>query len=260
MPPTPTTQQMGERHEKDVAEVLGGTMTRGSGNGIDKGDGAHHHDAAFAFRWDAKSTKGKQIAVTAAMLEKIIEQAGGERPALPLRWYGNEMLTKVLHDWIAVKLADFSELLADARETAALREQVKSLRAANASLEAYNTQAGEIISRQRRELETPGPVVLPLGDSPAPAPVVPGYLPRLPWTIIHIVNTPGGPQYSGFHYDAQGHQQTFDIFSVRVERSLGSSNRPRLIVNDTRVSHGTVYVDGKTETLACESDPGIEVG
>lgn len=252
MPPTPTTTDMGHRHEADVAEALGMVMTRGSGSGADKGDAAHHHDLPFAFRIDAKSTKGKQIAVTLQMLAKLREQAGGERPALPLRWYANEALTKVAEDWIAVTLADFSELVAEARETAALREQVKSLHAANASLEAYNVQAGEIITRQRQELEAPQPA--------APAPVVPGYIPRLPWTIIHIVNTPGGPQYAGFHYDAQGHQQTFDIFSVRVERSLGSSNRPRLIVNDTRVSHGAVYVDGKAETLACESNPEIEVG
>src|SRR5690348_13915581 len=120
MPPTPPTQQMGERHEKDVAEALGMVTTPGSGNGKDKGDAHHHHDTPFAFRMDAKSTKGKQIAVTLAMLEKLREQAGGERPALPLRWYANEALTKVAEDWIAVTLMDFSELVADARDWAAL--------------------------------------------------------------------------------------------------------------------------------------------
>lgn len=255
MPPTPTTTDMGHRHEADVAEALGMGMTRGSGSGADKGDAAHHHDLPFAFRADCKSTKGKQIAVTLAMLEKLREQAGGERPALPLRWYANEALTKVAEDWVAITLADISELIADARETAALREQVKSLRTANASLEAYNVQAGEIISRQRRELQTP------LAANPGQqALATPGFVPKLPWTIIHTVHTDSGAKNAGLYYDVMGMQTTVDVRSVRVERSLGGSNRPRLIVNDTKVTEGALYVDGKVRVVVSASDRSIEMG
>ena len=301
MPPTPPTQQMGERHEKDVAEALGMTKTRGSGNGHEKGDASHHHDLPFAFRMDAKSTRGKQIAVTRAMLEKLREQAGGERPALPLRWYANEALTEVAEDWIAVTLMDFSELLLDARswaeliealalahpvdggpvtgtqiarmvldwrsrmneceqadnggELARLREEVKSLRTASASLEAYNAQAGDIIRRLRDDLATRQ---VPVPDNGRPS--LPGYIPLLPWTVVHQVHTPGGVVNSGMHFNAEGHQATFDVRSVRVERSLGSGNRPRLIVNDTIVRQGAVYVDGFLQTQVCEGNREIEVG
>lgn len=256
MPPTPTTTDMGHRHEAAVAEALGMAMTRGSGNGADKGDAAHHHDLPFAFRIDAKSTKGKQIAVTLAMLEKLREQAGGERPALPLRWYANEALTKVAEDWIAVTLADFSELIADARETAALREQVKSLRAANASLEAYNVQAGEIISRQRRELETP---LAPSGG-PAQSLATPGFVPHLPWTIVHSVHSGGTVKNAGLHYAEDGIQTTFAVSTVVVERSLGSSNRPKLMVNGTQVREGALYVDGIVRVVASRQNRDIEMG
>lgn len=302
MPPTPTTTDMGHRHEADVAEALGMAMTRGSGNGADKGDAAHHHDLPFAFRIDAKSTKGKQIAVTLAMLAKLREQAGGERPALPLRWYANEALTKVAEDWIAVTLADFSELIADARDWAALvhrlalawpaesppitgdqvaalvlewrdrmnkaersdaggelarlQEEVKSLRAANASLTAYNQQAGEIIGLQRREVETP---LAPSGSG-AQALATPGFVPHLPWTIVHSVHSGGTVKNAGLHYAEDGIQTTFAVSTVVVERSLGSSNRPKLMVNGTQVREGALYVDGIVRVVASRQNRDIEMG
>jgi hypothetical protein len=67
----------------------------------------------FAFAWDGKSTLGKSVGVSRVMWEKAKEQAGGERPALPLRFYDNERLD-VGEDLIVLGLDDFAELLAAA--------------------------------------------------------------------------------------------------------------------------------------------------
>jgi len=109
--------RMGELHELHVAEVLGGRRARGSGNQWDDpGDGRHDHTKdMFAFAWDCKSTTGLSITITDKIIDKITDQAGGERPAIPLRWYGNQALTLVDQDWIAVRLDDFEELLLAAR-------------------------------------------------------------------------------------------------------------------------------------------------
>ena len=104
-----------KRHETDVAERLGGRKTRGSGSQWhDKGDGRNEHFGSFPFAWDCKSTQRQSISVTLAMLEKIIEEAHGDRPALPLRFYSNARLD-VAQDWIVVKLDDFTEILETAR-------------------------------------------------------------------------------------------------------------------------------------------------
>jgi hypothetical protein len=282
MPPTPTTQRMGELHEEHTAEVLGGRKTKASGSQwTDPADGAHHHDDLFAFRWDGKSTKGKSISVTIDMLEKIIEQAGGERPALPLRWYGNDALTEVLHDWIAVKDVDFSELLAAAKAWAKVLRRLNNPGAdpgevAEMALSARDKETA--LGRLSEELELlqaeMGPLRTRLGQAEEwkvahlqvqaggieNTPAVPGYIPMLPWTVIHSVHTAGTVKNSGLDYNAQGHQRTFDVESVRVERSPNSANRPRLIVNDLRVMRGALYVDGVLRTLVCRDNREIEVG
>lgn len=271
MPPIPTTQRMGELHEQHVARALVGLKTRASGAGVDKGDGAHHHDDPFAFRWDAKSTKGKQIAITLAMIEKICEQAGGERPAIPLRWYGNEALTEVLEDWIAVKLVDFSELLTAAQEgqewmercDQALREGYERGQERDRLQEQLDLQRAEMAplrTRLAQAEEWKETQVQVQAGAVANTPAVPGYVPMLPWTVVHAVHTAGTVKHSGIHYDDMGHQQTFDVGEVRVERSPNSANRPRLIVNTVRVAQGALYVDGVLRALVCSSNREIEVG
>jgi hypothetical protein len=290
MPPTPTTAEMGERHVRHVAEVLGAHTTKASGaTATDKADGAHHHDLPFAFRFDGKSTKGQQIAVTLAMVEKICEQAGGERPALPLRWYGNGMLTQVLADWIAVQLVDFAEVLASARAWAEVvrrlndpladpgdvAERAMSVRDKDAALQRIaesNESQGDIIGalaeendQLRERLEAANAwKVTQAQIQPDPrvlgGPAIPGYIPVLPWTVIHQVHTAGTVKNGGVHYDERGYQSTFSAGEVRVERSPGSTNRPRLMVNNVRVPKGAMYVDGVLRVLVCDSNREIEVG
>jgi hypothetical protein len=68
----------------------------------------------YAFAWDGKSTLGRSIGVSLSMWDKAVEQAGGERPMLGLRFYANERLD-VLRDLVVVNAYDMSEMLAELR-------------------------------------------------------------------------------------------------------------------------------------------------
>lgn len=118
-----TTHKMGQRHEEDLAEVLGGRMTRGSGNQWrDATDGKHDGSQMYSLAWDGKSTLGKSISITREMWAKLVEQAEAFIPALPLRFYADQRLTKVAIDLIALPLESFAEILADANTLAKIRE------------------------------------------------------------------------------------------------------------------------------------------
>lgn len=103
-------KKMSDVHEKFLAKLFGGRMSRGSGNQWrEPADGRHNHHDAYAFAWDGKSTQGTSISITRAMVDKIVEQAGGERPMIGLRWYDNHALD-VAYDWVAVRAEDLSEM------------------------------------------------------------------------------------------------------------------------------------------------------
>jgi len=110
------TRAMSDKHEKDLAELLGGRVTPGSGNGwANPMDVRQHRYDPFAFALDGKSTLAASMSVTREMWEKAQEQAGGERPGLPLRFYDTERLAVGL-DLIVISLDDFAELLDAARK------------------------------------------------------------------------------------------------------------------------------------------------
>lgn len=121
-----TTRDLSDKHEAYLADLLGGRRTRGSGNQFnDQMDGRQHRfDGPVAFAWDGKATTGKSISVSLAMWEKAVEQAGGERAALALRWYLNERLTEAV-DLITVSADDFAELLELAHEGALARKRAQ---------------------------------------------------------------------------------------------------------------------------------------
>lgn len=106
------TKEMGDRHEAFLQEVLGGRRTRGSGNQwTNQMDGRHNRMVdPFAFAWDGKSTLGLSVPVTRAMWGKAVDQAGGERPMLGLRFYANQRLDVDL-DLVVVSAYDMSEML-----------------------------------------------------------------------------------------------------------------------------------------------------
>lgn len=109
-------QVMGDLHEQHLAETLGMRQTAGSGNQWrDPIDARHNRlDSEYAFAVDGKSTLAKSISITRAMWEKAVEQAGGERPMLGLRFY-DDGARKVHADLAACDLLDFAELLEAAR-------------------------------------------------------------------------------------------------------------------------------------------------
>ncbi|MFJ4902817.1 hypothetical protein [Streptomyces sp. NPDC088727] len=117
-------QGMGDHHENHLAETLGMRQTRGSGNQWrDQMDAKHDRTSTqYAFAVDGKSTLAKSISISRDMWAKAVEQAGGERPMLGLRFYDTAAL-KVHADLVACDLLDFAELL----QAASLWEQAKPI-------------------------------------------------------------------------------------------------------------------------------------
>lgn len=105
-------RRMSDKHETDVAMWLGGRKSKGSGNQHnDQMDGrTNRYQNRFAWAWDCKATRGQSVSVSLKMLDKAIEQAGGERPLIPLRFYANDRLTEH-RDVFVVDKDDFLELL-----------------------------------------------------------------------------------------------------------------------------------------------------
>lgn len=106
-------KKMSLKHERDIADALGLRVQPGSGNQwANQGDAAGDRTRQrFAFTFDCKATRGESIGVSASMWSKIEEQSGGERPALALRWYGDDRLSIIRHDLVVVSLDDFVEVL-----------------------------------------------------------------------------------------------------------------------------------------------------
>lgn len=105
-------KKMGDKHEADITERLeGARLSAGSGNQwrnpMDSRQDRYADPLAVAA--DCKSTLGKSIGVSRAMWNKAKEQAHGERPILPLRFYADERLTVDI-DLVAMSLADYEEL------------------------------------------------------------------------------------------------------------------------------------------------------
>jgi hypothetical protein len=106
------TKRMADAHEEFLVGLFGGRCTPGSGNQFNRQmDGRQNHlDQPIAFAWDGKSTMGQSIGVSRPMWSKAIEQAHGERPMLPLRFYDTERLDVGL-DLAVVNIHDLAELL-----------------------------------------------------------------------------------------------------------------------------------------------------
>lgn len=120
--------KMGSEHVEGLAAVIGGRVTRGSGNQWDDPIDARQdrHNEEFAFAAEGKSTLGQSISFSRDLIAKAREQAGGERPLIGLRFYRTEDLREVDEDWAAILLADLAELLDAARERDSLRVQLEA--------------------------------------------------------------------------------------------------------------------------------------
>jgi hypothetical protein len=108
--------EMAAQHERWIAATLGGRKTKASGSQWnDPCDVRENRYAdSYAFAYDGKSTRGKSVSVTRDMLKKLVEQAGGERPMLPIRFYDDDRLRRY-EDWVLLRADDFQELRDGAR-------------------------------------------------------------------------------------------------------------------------------------------------
>ena len=104
---------MSKDHEADITTRLGGRQTRGSGNQWHGPmDGRNdRYCKIFAFAWDCKATRGESIGVGRRMWAKAVNQANGERPCLPIRFYRNDRLTEIDPDLVVLDFNDFEEML-----------------------------------------------------------------------------------------------------------------------------------------------------
>jgi hypothetical protein len=78
--------------------------------------------------------------------------------------------------------------------------------------------------------------------------------------VVYQVRLDGRIESSGLHYAEDGQVTPFEVGTVRVERSIGSDNRPRLVVNEMRVPDGDLYTDGVLVARTCHDDPSVEAG
>ncbi len=122
-------KDMGDQHEAHVNQRVRFRGTPGSGNQWkDPADGRHNRMlSAYAFAYDGKSTCAKSIGVSRTMWAKIVEQAGGERPMLALRFYADYTLRGPSTDLAVTDLDDFAELLDAARLWEQARQLLKAL-------------------------------------------------------------------------------------------------------------------------------------
>jgi hypothetical protein len=119
------TKAMGDRHEADAAKWFSGRRARGSGNQFNNpADGRQsRYRNLFAFAWDCKSTRGASLSVSRKGWAKLRDQAGGERPMMPLRFYDTDTLQVGL-DLAVVDMDDLRELVTAVED---LRVQVDAL-------------------------------------------------------------------------------------------------------------------------------------
>lgn len=285
MPPSPPTQQMGEKHEEYLARVNGGTRTRASGSQwFDQGDGRSNHDEPFAFCWDGKSTLGKSISVSREMLAKIREQAQGERPQVGLRFYGNANLDDVDEDWVAVPGDDWEEVLASARAWTVLetalgsisRDDVAALILKAGTVEGLRRSLADVhealldAQKALEERDQALAEALALADSghgggtAVPENMV-RFVPRLPWTVIQMSpkserrGSAGDPVATVTYYGPDGGMKLHLAGTVRIQRSM--ANRPQVFVDEGRYRDADVYdAEGHLIARVCDDDTSIEAG
>lgn len=112
-----TTRAMSDKHEKFLAELIGGRRTPGSGNGFaNQMDVRNDSREDYALALDGKSTMSRSITVTLDMIEKGIEQAHECQAGFALRFYHDDRLNRST-DLILIDAGFFADLLYTARSS-----------------------------------------------------------------------------------------------------------------------------------------------
>jgi hypothetical protein len=105
---------MSNRHEADVAALLGARVTKSSGNQFNDQMDGRHDEGSWRFAFDGKATFGQSIGVSRAMWDKAVDQSHGARPLLPLRFYDDWRLNGGL-DLVVADLNDLAEMIEELR-------------------------------------------------------------------------------------------------------------------------------------------------
>jgi hypothetical protein len=108
---------MGDRHEADIAEWIGGVQQKASGSQWQSQMDAVNGEKStpFPLAADGKSTMKGSISVTLEMWKKAVEQTFGKIPTVWLRWYRDENLREVELDLVVIGRREFVEILDAAR-------------------------------------------------------------------------------------------------------------------------------------------------
>lgn len=104
-----------QRHEREVAALLGGQMIPRSGAGAEKLDVRVSSDENGWFSWlvSCKSTTSRGVRITDQMLEEAEVQASllgpHARPMLAVRLY-DPTGRRVRYDWVGLRIDDWAEV------------------------------------------------------------------------------------------------------------------------------------------------------
>ena len=119
------TTKMAQRHEEFLAGLFDGRLTRGSGSTwVDQTDGKHRIGSrTYPFSWEAKSTLAKSWSLSLKTWRKAVEQTEpGLLTMLPVRFYGDERLTRVEEDLVVINAQVLADILEDAEIGAKVRQ------------------------------------------------------------------------------------------------------------------------------------------
>jgi hypothetical protein len=125
----PTTREMSDAHEAEIAALFGGMVMPGSGNQMaNQMDVRQHHlrTGEWSFAFDGKSTLGKSVGVSVEMWTKAVEQAEHEKPCLPLRFFEDWRLGPQGHHLVVLDANDLAGLIEAARKIDAVKAFLNS--------------------------------------------------------------------------------------------------------------------------------------
>jgi hypothetical protein len=120
------SSKMSQKHEGFVAEELGGRKTKASGSQFnDQTDGrGDRYSEHISLAWDCKATHAKSMGISREMLHKLVQQAGGDVPILPIRFYEDTRLRNY-EDWVIIRFATLVEMKEMAEYGYRVKEIVK---------------------------------------------------------------------------------------------------------------------------------------
>jgi hypothetical protein len=266
MPPQtgPDRMKMGEAHEAHIAEVWGGARQRGSGsqwgNPTDVREDRTETEIAVAA--DGKSTTSQSISIRKADLHKLAEQAGGEIPVMPVRFYADYRLQDH-EDWVLLRERDALAWRAAARAAAEAPEQPERMTFPEAEpaglppgyLMLSQDEHDALVTAARAVAVPPGLVMIDAhellqlravaAEAVRDRQLPPGYL-----DIVTVILPGEPPQHAAL---LEG--KPYAVRTIRIEDSV--SGEHRLFVNEQQVRNGRLTQNGVVRSLVGQQPPEV---